>query len=225
MPWLLNEDAAIKEKFKGLVVTDANAPPEGRPVAVRFLLPGYELATMDYPTIVITHGGVSKADDREHRGPAHLPYIPEDQDPNVLSADGQPYIASGATSVYPDRSPLRTREQPIPYNVDYQVVAYHRLQQHQTQLTAALGLIERIPARFGYLEIPQDGTIRSLDLIGGPERVAEKDSDGKRVFRTHYSVRVYSELSLYEVRSLTGVFNPVESVNLNVHRLDDVYDV
>jgi hypothetical protein len=225
MPWLLNEDAAIKRKLQGLFVTDSNAPPQGRPVAVRFTLPNYELATMDYPTIIITHGGVEKADDREHRGRTLIPYIPEGQPLDVLSADGQPYIADGATAVYPDRSPFQAQDYPIPFNVDYQVVAYHRYEQHQTELTTKLAAIDRLPARFGYLEVPEDGTVRSLDLLGGPQRVAEQDSNGKRVFRTHYSVRVYSELSLYEVQNVYDLFHPVENINLELSILADVYDV
>jgi hypothetical protein len=180
---------------------------------------------MDYPTIVITHGNIGKADDREHRGHVVIPYIPEGQPRDVLSADGQPYIADDATAVYPDRSPFQSQDFPIPYNIDYQVVTYHRYEQHQTQLDAQLAAIDRIPSRFGYVEVPEDGTVRSLDLLGGPMRVAEQDANGKRVFRTHYSVRVYSELSLYDVQNVYDLFHRVETINLSVSELADVYDV
>lgn len=224
MPWLLNEDAAIKKKFLGLTVTDSSAPPTGRPVAVRFTVPGYELATMTFPTIVISHAGITKADDREHRGPVYLAYVPENYPNDTPARDGQPYIPTGATSVDPSRSPFYVQDTPIPHNIDYQVVAYHRLEQHQTMLTAALAAIDRIPPRFGYLEVPEDGTVRSLDLIGGPEQVAEKDQNGKRVFRTHYSVRVYAELPLYAVQNVYELFKPVTSVSIALSTLAGSYE-
>ena len=224
MPWLLNEDAAIKAKFQGLFVNDSSAPPGGRPVAVRFTVPGYELATMTYPTIAISHSGVSRASDREHRGPVYLPYVPEDYPNDTPARDGQPYIPDGATAVDPDRSPFYTQDQPVPHNIDYQVVAYNRLEQHQTELTAKLAEIDRIPPRFGYVEVPEDGTVRSLDLIGGPERVAEKDENGKRVFRTHYSVRVYAELPLYVVQNVYELFKPVTEVSILLTNLADSYE-
>jgi hypothetical protein len=224
VPWLLNEDAAIKAKFQGLFVTDSSAPPEGRPVAVRFTVPSYELATMDYPTIVISHSGISRASDREHRGSTFLPYIPEGFPKDTPGQDGQPYIPDGAISVDPSRSPFFIEDYPIPHNIDYQVVVYNRLEQHQTELTAALAAIDRIPSRFGYVEVPEDGTVRSLDLIGGPERVADKDENGKRVFKTHYAVRVYSELPLYAVQNVYELFKPVGEINILLSTLADSYE-
>jgi hypothetical protein len=224
VPWLLNEDAALKAKFAGLSVTDSSAPPGGRPVAVRFTVPNYELATMDYPTIAISHSGINRAADREHRGHVYLPYVPEDYPNNTPARDGQPYIPDGATSVDPKRSPFYTFDYPIPHNIDYQVTAYTRFEQHQTELTAALAAIDRIPPRFGYVEVPEDGTVRSLDLIGGPEREDAKDSDGKRVFRTHYAVRVYSELPLYAVQNVYELFKPVTEIDIDLRVLADSYE-
>ena len=224
MPWLLNEDAAIKRKLQGLFVTDSSAPPEGRPVAVRFTVPSYELATMDYPTIVISHAGIDRASDREHRGPTSLPYIPEGFPRDVLGRDGETYIPDGATEVYPDRSPFQVPDYPVPMNIDYRITVHNRLEQHQTQLTAALAAIDRIPPRFGYVVVPEDGTIRSLDLIGGPEREETKDENDKRVFRTHYAVRVYSELPLYDIQNVYELFKPVDQINLDLHTLADSYE-
>lgn len=193
-------------------------------MAVRFTVPNYELATMDYPTIAISHGGINRATDREHRGPVYLPYVPEGFPNDTPGRDGLAYIPDGATSVDPDRSPFYVQDQPIPHNIDYQVVVYSRLEQHQTELTAALSAIDRIPPRFGYVEVPEDGTVRSLDLIGGPERVADKDENGKRVFRTHYSVRVYAELPLYAVQNVYELFKPVTEVSILLTTLADSYE-
>lgn len=188
-------------------------------MAVRFTVPSYELADMTYPTIGITHAGVERASDREHRGHCFLPYAPEGFRNDTPGSDGFAYIADGATVVDPSRSPFYTEDWPVPHNIDYQVTLYCRMEQHQTQLTAALAAIDRIPPRFGYVEVPEDGTVRSLDLIGGPEREETKDQNGKRVFRTHYAVRVYSELPLYAVQNVYELFKQVTEVDIDLHTL------
>src|ERR1700722_9272449 len=104
MPWLRNEDAALKYKLQGLTVYDGNAPgvpvgPEipygqdgfgaelyggiggvqvgGRPVPVRYLLPQDEIANLSYPIILIKHMPVSYGADRAHSGYGQIPYAPE----------------------------------------------------------------------------------------------------------------------------------------------------
>lgn len=221
MTWLLNEDAALKEKFIGLTVTDGTAPPSGRPVAVRFRLPETELADATFPMIVLDHAAISKADDREHRGMTTLPYIPEgnveqsyqvyDDDWNLVTWD--PQVGPSV-----NLSPIRVPDYPIPYNIDYDVTVYARKQNHITQLVAALTDIERIPSRFGYVQVGADGTTRTLDLLGGPEIVAEKDRDGKRIFRAVYSVRVVSELNLY---GYSVANNWAQDVEITLERLSD----
>src|SRR5439155_18862869 len=141
-----------------------------------------------YPTIAISHSGINRASGRDHRGFTHLPYAPEGIPNDTPGRDRLPYIPDVATVVDPSRSPFLVQDYPIPHNIDYHVVVHNRLEQHQTQLTAALAAIDRIPPRWGYVEVPEDGTVRSLDLIGGPEREDAKDENGKRVFRTHYAL-------------------------------------
>jgi hypothetical protein len=227
MTWILNEDAAIKQKFNGLTVTgDGNAPPLGHDVAVRFRLPETELADATFPMVVIEHAGISKADDREHRGHTNLTYVPEGvDDQGIIVKDPETGLdvvwgVEGGT-FDPNLSPFKVDDYPIPYNIDYQVTVYARLQNHLTELIAKLAVIDRIPARFGYVEIPQDGTVRTLDLLGGPMVEPDRDSDGKRVFRAVYSIRVVSELNLYEVRRFQTY---VQSVDLQVNRIADTYE-
>lgn len=181
MPWLLNEDKAVKAKLTGLTVQDVNAPANGRPVKVRFRLPETELADVDFPMVVIEHAGVTKDDDREHRGHITLPYTPEG---------------------FPERDGGYQTEFPIPYNVDYQITVYSRKVQHHMALISALASFDRIPARFGFLDIPEDGTVRRMDLIGGPELESTHDADEKRLFRATYLVRVSTELTDLKVQDL-----------------------
>jgi len=215
MPWLLNEDAALKRKLQGLKVTDVNEPAGGRPVPVRFRLPETELAEMTFPTIIIEHAGISKDSEREHRGVERLTYIPEDYDPRGIWPtlvdvvddpvdDGVNDMTTNArgelyTTDDPEKGVLEDdipyfAEFPIPYNLDYQVTVYSRKALHNRDLLGKLAVNNRLPHRFGFLEIPEDGTIRRLDIIGGPTEDHDKDRDGKRIFRSIYAVRVSSEL-------------------------------
>lgn len=192
MPWLLNEDRAIKAKLLGLTVQDVNAP-SGRPVKVRFRLPEVELADVDFPMVIIEHAGITKDEEREHRGTIRLGYTPE----------GLPEVDGGYKTEFP-----------IPYNLDYQISVYSRKAHHDIALRAALAQADRIPARFGYIEIPQDGTVRRLDLIGGPETEAIKDEDGKRTFVQTYMVRVSSELLPSQVAAAARVIE--DGVRLDI---------
>lgn len=214
MTWLRNEDAALKQKFNGLTVTDENAPPLGRPVAVRFRLPETELADLDFPIIIIDPEAPSRAPDREHRGSTHLSYIPEEIGTQTVPtwdhATGATYDWDPTDSDLSD-SPIWVQDFPLPYNFDYQVTVYTRKQNHMTELVAKLAAIDRIPARFGYLEVPEDDTVRTMDLLGGPEIAATKDGNGKRLFAAVYSIRVVSELNLY---GYTVEGDPVQTVDV-----------
>lgn len=183
MPWLINEDRAVKAKLQGLTVTDANAPG-GRPVPVRYRVPEVELDKQQFPLIVIEHAGIEKDAEREHRGPVQLPYAPE-------GTSG--WWAQGATSYDVTASPYLV-EFPIPYLLRYRIQVYCRTSAHDISLAAAMAQPDRIPARFGFLGIPEDGTIRRLDLLGGPELVDMRDENGKRLFCREYLISVSSEL-------------------------------
>lgn len=190
MAWLLNEDKAIKEKLKGITVEDTNAPPEGRPVAVRYRWPETEFAKLSFPLVVIDQTGASIDHEREHRGHIELPYSPEGF-PEVVNAETN----EGHTGYF--------SEFPTPYNIDYQISVLSRTAQHDVYLKSILAQTDYLPARFGYLEIPEDGTIRRLDLIGGPESSWQTDTDGKRLFTSIYAVRISSELLPSQVKQYT----------------------
>lgn len=189
MSWLIAEDRAIKKKLDGILVPDATAPA-GREVTVRFTLPEAEVGAMTYPSVIIEHAGLYKADDREHRGgPTQLPYVPD-----------------GMTGVPGD---YWVQEYPIPYDIDYHVTSYCRLAEHNRMLTAELMSEHRIPARWGYLAVPEDGTTRRLDLIGGPWPISTLDDEQKRLYRTQFVVRVNTELLPTQVATVTNIVNRV----------------
>lgn len=198
MPFLLNEDAALKNKLQGLVVHDATSGEAGRKVTVRYRNPEYELADVVYPLILISHTRISRDEDREHRGMVHLHYAPEGYEPwqDMTDPAQSPYMA----------------QMPIPLNVDYQIDAYARKELHLIEMTGALMAFDRLSARFGYLPVGEDGTIRRLDVLGGPEYSESKDELGKRLFSATWAIRVSSEMFLSEIHELT----PAQRVLLDI---------
>lgn len=205
MPFIFSEDYAIKQKLQGLTVVDETATVDGRGVAVRFRLPETEVANVEYPQVIIDPPSIRKADEREHRGSIYLPYVPEtyqgtsvtgiDRDNGVMVPNWDPATSSV------EQSPFLS-DFPIPFDFDYQITVETRKQSHLTQLLLALAQVNYLPARFGYLEVPADGTVRSLFLQGGPEIMTMKDVDSKRLFRAVYLIRIASELSPYQYQQI-----------------------
>jgi hypothetical protein len=180
MPWILNEDEALKTRLAGINLQGIGEIP------VRFSTPETEAAPMEYPSITITRANISPATDREHRGTVSVDYGPE-----------------GAEVPGPDDRWGWYAECPLPYNFDYQIVARSRFQAHQSALTALLATEHYLPYRFGSLEIPQRRVQVSMDVIGGPATHDFRDDDDKRVFETHFLVRVFSELTPWDIDRLT----------------------
>lgn len=214
MPFMLNEADALKAKLGGIQVNDSSG---SREIPVYFRNPENELQDMTFPSIVMEYGSVTKADDREHRGVTTLPYIPEGYGPGpVASIDtlsGVDVEFSGGQDgkdFDPSLSPFKVKDWPVPYNIDFTITIYSRFQTELMPIIAELAMVDRIPSRFGFLEIPQDGTTRTLDLMAGPEIVAERDAGNRRVFRAVYSVRVTSELNLFGVELITSLINRVD---------------
>ncbi|MGW3763116.1 Ig domain-containing protein [Streptomyces sp. NPDC005131] len=188
MPFLLNEDKALKQKFQGLMVHDATSGM-GRKVTVRYRNPEYELADSTFPLVLISHTRISRDEERESRGIVNVHYAPEGYEPWADMSD-------------PTQSPYMAQV-PIPLSIDYQLDVYARKELHIIELTGALMGFDLLPARFGYLPVREDGTIRRLDLLGGPDYTESKDEQGKRLFCASWALRVSSEIFAYEIRTLT----------------------
>lgn len=180
MPWLLNEDKAILDRLTGIWI-----PGDERQVQTRFAFPEPETPDLTFPSIVIERGRAARATDREHRGTTEM-YGPE-----------------GESLPGPDDRWGWYAEFPIPYNIDYSVVAQMRLQAHQVALAGLLATERYLPERGGWLSIPPRGVAASMDVVGGPEFDASVDNDGKRIFEIHYLVRVFSELTPWDIQRLT----------------------
>lgn len=198
--FIFNEDRAMMNKFSGLIVQDVNAPDTGMPVQCTWLDSDTELKDLTYPSIVICNTGISFDAERASSGWFQLPYTPENfqtwaSDSN-LDVTTSPYWAFT----------------PIPYNIDYQIEVLARNNKHATFLSAVLSGPDFLSVRHGYLAIPEDGTVRRMDLMAGPERQDTHDAAEKRIFHSVYTVRVSTELLPVEVETYTKVQTVVDTI-------------
>jgi len=168
MPFLLNEDAALKLLLTGITVADSGNST--RPVGVYYGQPDKELRQQSYPYITIDLGGVTEDASRAHRGYVPLTYTPEGVD--ITNINRVNY--------------------PIPVDITYQISTWARQPRHDRQLIAALFSPGRLPLRFGQLPIPQDGTDRRVDVLGFSKR--DFIEGEKRLFSNVYNIRISSEL-------------------------------
>jgi len=198
--FIFNEDRAMKTKFENLVVQDVNAPDTGRPVQVIWLDADVETTNLTYPSIVIANVGLSFDPERAHSGWFQLPYTPENF--NQWITDTMEDVTQSPYWAFT----------PIPYNIDYQIEVLSRNNKHSTFLSAVLSGPDFLNVRHGYLAIPEDGTVRRLDLLSGPERQSTHDTDGKRIFHTIYTVRVSTELLPVEIDAYSKVTKVVDSI-------------
>ena len=182
MPFILNEEAALKTLLSGMTVSDGGN--SARPVGVFYGQPDKEIRQQSYPYITIDLVGISEEVDRAHRGAV---VIPTD---TVYTPEG--VISSNTVVNYP-----------IPVQLLYQVTTWSRQPRHDRQIIAQLLSSGRLPFRFGYLNIPQDGTRRRLDMLGFSKR--DTTEGEKRLFSNVYNIRISAEIfedvlvQLYEV--------------------------
>lgn len=213
MPWLRSEDSALKAKFQSLMVYDGNMP-NGRPVPVRYRLPEDELANLSYPIIIIEHVDMPYASDRAHSGWIQLPYAPEGYVP-WWNPQESPLTITPAESPY-------FSFVPTPYYFDYTVTVFARyMTQHAQPLVAQLCTEPYLPYQYGYLKVPQDGTVRTMLVEAGPSWNYTKDEDDKRLIAVTWRVRVFSELvqNVQTFEQYGGTLIPVNDIDINL----DVY--
>jgi hypothetical protein len=174
MPFLLNEDAALKSLLSGITVSDGGN--SARPVAVYYGQPDKDLRTQSYPYITLDLVGIKEDFERAHRGYPTMTYQPEgvtvqgDSDGNIIT----------------------TTQFPIPVDLFYQISTWSRQPRHDRQIVAALFAQGRLPFRFGQLLIPQDNTMRRLDMLGFSKR--DTTESDKRLFSNVYNIRISAEL-------------------------------
>lgn len=175
MSFVINEDAALKTLLQGITVSDAGN--SARPVPVYYGQPDKEIRAQTYPYITIDLVGIKEDTERAHRGFVPMTYVPEGSTGWADPTSGN--LISNTTF-------------PIPVDLFYQIVTYTRQPRHDRQIIAALTLPGRLPFRFGQLRIPEDNTMRRLDMLGFSKR--DTTESGKRLFSNIYNIRISAEL-------------------------------
>lgn len=188
MPFIINEDKAIKTMLAGITVSDSGNP--ARPVGVWFGQPDLEIRAQSYPYLTIDFLGYSEDFERAHRGEIQMPYFPEG------AITTQQYMT----------------EFPIPVSLDYQITSYARQPRHDRQIISVMALGQRIPLRFGLLVVPEDMTVRRLDFLGFVKRDTT-DENGKRLFSNAYTIRVSAEILPRVLAQIVPVQNTNVSLN------------
>lgn len=182
MPFILNEDAALKNVLTGMTVSDGGNA--ARPVGVWFGQPDAQIRPQAYPYITLDLIGVYEAVERTHVGIMDLPYTPEGYNENT---DYQAHY-------------------PIAVDLMYQITTYARQPRHDRQILAQILRPGRLPLRFGMLAVPEDKTARRLDMLGFSKRdFTEAD---KRMFSNVFTVSVSSEIFRENLDELHLVLNP-----------------
>lgn len=185
MNFLLDEDLALRDLLKGIVVTDQKSPTEEgaqRKVGVWFGQPDQEIRSQSYPYITIDMIDVSEDFSRAHRGKVKPPYI---QNPETIGED---------TEFDPELHDWDIHY-PIPVNLDYQITTFSRQPRHDRQILSQL-LYTRIPLRFATLNTGPNtvyGTTRRLDVLDISKR--DVTEAGKRLFVNAITVRISSEIA------------------------------
>lgn len=180
--FVLAEDAAVKRKFEGLQVSY----PSVKNVDVWYRWPNKEIRDVNRPFIAIDLIDILKADHREHQGP---PF-------SLMRSDG-PYEPYGYTA---DQALIDggwvpvADEWPTPYDLYYTVTVSCEDPRHERELLGKfLSQLDLAPHRWGYLEIPEDGTVRRFETVAINDQTGRTSSNNIE-YRRVYTVRVEAEL-------------------------------
>lgn len=209
--FLLAEDAAVKRRFANISVTDDRN--QTRVAKVFFRYPEGE-TEREYPFITIENVGIFHDRARQHSeqtyyfstsgsassSPAYVNYFPSELDAaGMVSALGNnPYLALDSF---------------VPVILMYQVSTYARSALHDRQLTAKM-LRRATPFRRGFIEVPEDNTIRRFDLMswGNSDLLDGESAYRKRIFRKVYSIQMTAELPASDYRTLKQVTSVVGTI-------------
>lgn len=191
MSFILAEDAALKSYVGGLIVTDEKAA--SRPVKVWFGFPDVELRTQSYPYLIVELIDVRAAKERQSSG-------------IFYDSDNRGTIASAPGVVYGYSVPL-------PYDLVYQITSYARHPRHDRAIMFQLQ--QKFPSQYGTLNVPNElgtETAKRHMFLDGFIKRDQIDSDGKRLFRNVYTVRVVSEMTPV---TADNALSTVQTVEIN----------
>lgn len=189
----LAEDAALKRRLSAVaVVDDRNAE---RIVKTYFRYPEGETEKL-YPFMTLDLVDISYAGERQE---SEKTYYFEDAGVGGSHANTIDYYPSefneGDLDTQVAADSYLATDQFVPVDLLYQITTYCRSQQHDRQLT--MTLMRRVfPLRRGFIDIPEDGTIRRCELLDwrNSDVLDQEAGYKKRVFRKVYTVRINAEI-------------------------------
>ena len=222
--FLRAEDAALKKRISHIAVTDDRNVE--RVCGVFFRYP-HDVTEKAYPFLTIDLLSINHATDRQTSEttysytadtsgmtPAQIQANSNDLTyyPSTLNKAGMDALSTAGTY-------LQT-EAFVPVDLMYQVTSYCRSQDHDRQLTATL-LRRVFPFRRGFIEIPEDGTMRRLDLMSwSTSNILDQESAyTKRIFRKVYTLRMNAEIPASDLMTTKRALTVNRTINVKNHSL------
>lgn len=185
--FLLAEDEALRAKLSDLNVPSSK--PGGTRVHVWYRTPAAQKERR-YPFITIELQNIVFANDRAHSAQlTPIDYWPSE------AATFAAYAANNNIPFNPDEDNAEAMWW-LPYNLYYEVTTHCRsIQQHRYLQSKLIGTAY-LPDRFGYLQVPADGSSRWLDRVGmTPNDYYENEGgESKPVFSTRYTIMVTADV-------------------------------
>lgn len=211
--FLLAEDAAVKARFSTLTVSDDRNGE--RPVSVFFRYPEGE-TEKHYPFITVElidliHNRALQLSETSY-------YFYGEGDPKN-TVDYYPSEQTGASlnALLEVEDSVLKIDSFVPVTLIYQISTYTRSALHDRQLTSKI--LRRVaPFRRGFIDIPEDGTIRRFDLMGwtSADLLDQESGYKKRIFRKVYTLQMSAELptsDLQAVKQVTTVVGTLTNVD------------
>lgn len=205
----LAEDAALKARLQNIYVSDDRN--QQRTAKVFFRYPDGE-TEKSYPFITIELININHARNRQHSEVDYyytndtvIPDSDTDRHNKYLDYFPSEYDAAGLNEIAGSSGFIHI-ESFVPVDLTYQVTTYCRSQRHDRQMTAAL-LRYVFPLRRGFIEIPEDGTIRRCDLLNWRQAdlLDQEAGYNKRIFRKVFTVQINSEIPQNDIASVPRV--------------------
>jgi hypothetical protein len=216
--FLLAEDAALKRRLSQIAVVDDRN--QERLVDVFFRYP--ENATeKSYPFITIDlldieHNTEVQTSETNYYYASDVTGMSPDQIARYQEFNYYPSTLGPAQmEALAEDGRFLSTESFVPVNLLYQVTTYTRSQSHDRQITATM--LRRVtPFRRGFIEVPEDGTMRRLDLLNwNPTNVLDQEAAyTKRIFRKVYTLRMNAEIPASDLVGINRVLTVEGTLNV-----------
>lgn len=217
--FILAEDAAVKYWFSKMTVTDDREV--SRPLKIFFRYPDnetertYPFATVELIDIVhavtrqhsevTLYGSTSTAASSQYVGPNSFTYFPSTH-PDLTE--------------YANLGPLVSTESFVPVDLLYQISTYTRSALHDRQLISQI-MQSLALFRSTYISVPEDGTLRRLQLLDWitADLLDPEAGYRKRIFRKVYTIQLSAEMKQTDVvaaRRALSITTDIISTNSDI---------